>query len=70
MGDIVNLQQYRKKLKREQAERRAAGNRMHFGRGKLERRGTDNARQRHERNLDSKQLQRPGDDESPSDRQR
>jgi Domain of unknown function (DUF4169) len=69
MGDIVNLQQYRKKLKREQAARKATQNRAQFGRGKSERRGTDNARQRNDKEFDGKRLRRD-DDDNPTDRRR
>ena len=70
MGDIVNLQQYRKKLKREQDARAAADNRVRHGRGKPERRSTDLARRRQDKELDGKRLQRTREDDTPPDRRR
>lgn len=68
MGDVVNLQQYRKKLKREGAERRAIGQRAREGQSRNERRRIDNTRRRQERDLDGKRLEWPrdGGDTPPS----
>jgi hypothetical protein len=64
MGDIVNLQQHRKKLKRERAGRAAADNRARHGRGKPERLNADLARLRQEKALDGKRLERSESDDS------
>ena len=68
MGDIVNLQQYRKKLKRAEEARKAADNRARHGRAKPERRSTDLARRRQDKELDGKRLQRGHEDDTPPDR--
>lgn len=65
MGDVVNLQQYRKKLKRERAARQAVGNRARNGRNRSERRRLDTAQQRLERELDGKRLERRRDEDEP-----
>lgn len=64
MGDIVNLQQYRKKLKRKRAGREAADNRARYGRGKPERQNADLARLRREKELDGKRLERSESDDT------
>jgi hypothetical protein len=68
MGDIVNLQQYRKKLKRERQAREAADNRLRHGRSKPERLGGDLARRRAEKELEGKRLERPEGGDKPTER--
>jgi hypothetical protein len=64
MGDVVNLNQYRKQRSRVASQKRASENRVRFGRNK-----DDKTRQSHEtertaRDLDGKQLDKPS---SPED---
>jgi hypothetical protein len=64
MGDVVNLNQYRKQRSRVATQKRASENRVRFGRNK-----DDKTRQSHEteratRDLDGKQLDKPS---SPED---
>jgi hypothetical protein len=64
MGDVVNLNQYRKQRSRVISQKRASENRVRFGRSK-----DDKTRQAHDsdrtsRELDSKQLDKPS---SPED---
>jgi hypothetical protein len=64
MGDVVNLNQYRKQRSRMASQKRASENRVRFGRSK-----DDKARQSHDtertvRELDGKQLDKPS---SPED---
>ncbi len=59
MGDVINLNQYRKRRERSKSQRRAAENRARKGRTREE-----TARRRHEAeqagaNLDSKRLSEP-----------
>ena len=56
MASVVNLNRFRKGKKREDAKQRAAENRALHGRGKAERRLSDDERQRAARELDSKKL--------------
>ena len=63
MGDVVNLNHYRKRRDRQRAARRAAENRAKLGRGKLERESTHRDGERHRHKLDGKRLDRgPGED--------
>ena len=57
MPSIVNLNRFRKAKKAAEAERRAAENRVTFGRSKAERREADEARERHKRDLDGKRIE-------------
>ena len=63
MGDVVNLNQYRKRRERLRAERRGAENRTRMGRTKLERDTATNEDERHHRELDGKRIERPPGDE-------
>ena len=56
MAEVVNLNRFRKGKKREDAQQRAAENRALHGRGKTERRLTDDERRRTARELDGKKL--------------
>jgi Domain of unknown function (DUF4169) len=53
---IVNLNKYRKQRERIEAARRAAENRVRFGRGKAARTADDRERERTEKSLDDKRL--------------
>ena len=57
MASIVNLNLFRKAKQRADAERRAAENRIAFGRSKAERRKTDEERERLARELDGKRVE-------------
>jgi hypothetical protein len=67
MGEIINLQQYRKKLKRCQASRAATENSLHHGLPKRDRESMTSERGRRDRDLDGKQIERaPVEDEPPT----
>jgi hypothetical protein len=67
MGNIVNLQQYRKKLKRRQASLAAAENRLHHGLPKRDRESMTSERGRRDRDLDGKRIEPgPAEDEPPT----
>src|SRR5690348_5552270 len=56
-GMIVNLNRYRKKRQRDEAEASAAANRARFGRSKEEREKEERERERAEKALDEKRLE-------------
>jgi len=56
MGSVVNLNRFRKAKKRTEADRRAAENRVAFGRSKAERRKAQDESERASRDLDNKRL--------------
>jgi hypothetical protein len=56
MATVVNLNRFRKAKKAAETERRAADNRVAFGRSKPERRQAKGERERLERNLDGKRI--------------
>jgi hypothetical protein len=56
MGSVVNLNRFRKAKKRSEAERRAAENRVAFGRSKSERRKAQDESERASRDLENKRL--------------
>ncbi len=63
MGDVVNLNHYRKRRKRAHAGKRGAETRARTGRTKDEREVTRNDAERRERELDGKRIERaPGED--------
>ena len=70
MGELVNLNQYRKKRDREEARRNAAANRAKFGRDKAERREGAFDRERREANLNASRLDPradpPAEDAAPA----
>jgi hypothetical protein len=53
---IVNLNRYRKKRRREEADARAAENRIRFGRGKEERANQLRENERAKKEIDDKRL--------------
>ena len=57
MSSIVNLNRFRKAKKAVEAERRAAANRVAFGRSKAEHQKVDGERERGERDLDGKRIE-------------
>ena len=57
MAAVVNLNRVRKAKRQAEAERRAAENRVTFGRSKAKRQKADAERHRRERDLDSKQIE-------------
>jgi hypothetical protein len=59
MGDIVNLNKYRKRRRRLEATRKASENRAQFGRDKAERATTQAERERQAKTLDGQRLDRP-----------
>ncbi len=65
MGEIVNLRQYRKRLKRQQAGQDAEVNRLHHGLPKRERHLLDLEHGRRERDLDGKRSERDPPEEEP-----
>ena len=63
MGDVVNLNHYRKRRERLRAGARGAENRARMGRTKLERDTVANEAKRRQRELDGKHVERtPGDE--------
>jgi len=56
VGSVVNLNRFRKAKKRSEAERRAAENRVAFGRSKSERRKAQDESERASRDLENKRL--------------
>jgi ribosomal protein S2 len=57
MATVINLNRFRKAKKSAEAERRAADNRVLFGRSKKERRQADRERDRLARELDGKRIE-------------
>jgi len=56
VGDIVNLNKYRKQRRRAEQTKQAAENRVRFGRNKSERIRTRSERDRLSRDLDDKRI--------------
>jgi Domain of unknown function (DUF4169) len=56
MGDVVNLNRFRKDRARETEEQRAASNRLRFGQRKNERDRTRRESEKTKKDLDSKRL--------------
>jgi hypothetical protein len=56
MGSVVNLNRFRKAKERTEAERRAAENRVAFGRNRAERRKAQDESERASRDLENKRL--------------
>lgn len=56
MGEIVNLNRFRKQRSRAEAEKQAAENRVAFGRSKAERTATAKVRAKDESDLENKKL--------------
>ena len=72
MGDVVNLNQYRKKAQRAEKEQRAAVNRARTGRTKSDRRASRGEAERRDSAMDGNKLDseananRPDDDPEPA----
>jgi hypothetical protein len=62
MGEVVNLNQFRKKRRRADKEKKAAENRVHFGRTRAQRHLDQSETAASERDLDSKKLERDAAD--------
>lgn len=62
MGDIVNLNQFRKRRERELKEMRTRGNRVKSGQKKADRKSLHNEIEKRRRELDGKRI-----DHSPSE---
>lgn len=62
MGDLVNLNKYRKSKKRNAADRQAAMNRDKFGRSKAEIRHAEALREEMRKTLEGKKLEDRNDD--------
>ena len=65
MGDVINLNQYRKQRVRQTRRKTAAANRIEHGRGKANRLTEDRERVQRERNLDGKRLDGAVEDDEP-----
>ncbi|WP_340151091.1 DUF4169 family protein [uncultured Sneathiella sp.] len=63
MGDVVNLNQFRKKQGRKKAEELARNNRVRFGRTSLQKKQDKSQLQRGKSELDQKKLSPARDDE-------
>jgi hypothetical protein len=61
MGDLVNLNRYRKSKQRKADERHAAMNREKFGQSKAETERSDKLRRRIEKTLAGKKIESPED---------
>ena len=62
MGDIVNLNKYRKRQQRVEQTRQAAENRVRFGRNKSERANNQAQQDRRAKDIDGKRLDDHGSD--------
>jgi hypothetical protein len=62
MGDIINLNQYRKKRALEEEAKRARGNRARFGRTGAEKAADETAATKPAEELEQKRLSTAGDD--------
>jgi hypothetical protein len=56
MGEVVNLNRFRKARAKAEKEQQAEQNRLRHGRPKAEKRQTESERERGERDLDGKKL--------------
>ena len=65
MGDVVNLQQYRKKHLRERSARDAQSNRIQHGLSKRERQSILSDREHEEKTQKGKRLDRFRDEDEP-----
>ncbi len=63
MGDIVNLNKYRKQRQRTEQTEQAAENRVRFGRNKSDRTRTHSEQDRRSRDLEGKRLDESRPDE-------
>jgi hypothetical protein len=67
MGDVVNLNQYRKKVQRAEKEQRAAVNRARSGRTRAERLASRGETERRDAVLDRSKLESETSSEHPDD---
>lgn len=67
MGDVVNLNQYRKERAKHRRRQRAAENQLRMGRGKHDHSDARRAEERRNKELDGKRLKpTPSTDEPPT----
>jgi hypothetical protein len=66
MGDVVNLNRYRKQRERSERQKDAAENRVRFGRDAAEKRRLDSERSRESRRHEGNRLESAGEDEPKS----
>jgi hypothetical protein len=62
MGDVVNLNQFRKRQARDLKKRRSAENRVRAGRSKADREADKTEASQHEADFESKRLEQESDD--------
>ncbi|MCG8691101.1 MAG: DUF4169 family protein [Minwuiales bacterium] len=65
MGDVVNLNQYRKQRDRQARKKQAAENRVKHGQRRPDRLSYERERARHEQELDSKRLHESVEPDDP-----
>lgn len=65
MGDIVNLNQFRKARRKADKERKAAENRVHFGRTRAQRALDQSEIAARKKSLDQRKLDGTGDEDGP-----
>ncbi|MFN4283325.1 MAG: DUF4169 family protein [Alphaproteobacteria bacterium] len=68
MGDVVNLNQFRKQRARAASAKKADENRVRFGRAKDEKTRQVAEFERDRRDLDGKQLDKPSPEDAPKAR--
>ncbi len=68
MGDVVNLNQFRKQRARAASAKKAGENRVRFGRAKDEKTRQVAEFERDRRDLDGKQLDKPSPEDAPKAR--
>jgi len=67
MGDVINLNQYRKQRERSERQKQSAENRTKYGRRKSDRVRNDQDQQKRSRELDNKLLMPPVDQDDTKD---
>ena len=67
MGDLINLNQYRKQRERAERQKQAQGNRTKYGRRNSDRVQSDHEQQKRSRELDNKLLMPPHDQDDTED---
>ena len=67
MGDVVNLNQFRKKRNRKKAEDTARNNRASFGRSVAQKKQDMNQQKKRDALLDKKKLSNKDEEETPSE---
>ncbi len=67
MGDLINLNQYRKQRERLERQKQAQGNRTKYGRRRSDRMRNDQEQQKSNRELNNKLLMPPPDQDDTKD---